>query len=94
MKISNSPPYAFIKRGEGGLLKNKFNEVFSEQMTMLSNFYDKYRANCKSLKRAPLPQPLPSRAGNTPLHPSQEGIYPLPWCLGLGANGSKRRWQV
>jgi len=25
------------------------------------------------------PQPLPSREGNTPLHPSQEGIYPLPW---------------
>jgi len=25
-----------------------------------------------------LPQPLPSREGNTPLHPSQEGIYPLP----------------
>jgi hypothetical protein len=24
------------------------------------------------------PQPLPSREGNTPLHPSQEGIYPLP----------------
>jgi hypothetical protein len=23
-------------------------------------------------------QPLPSREGNTPLHPSQEGIYSLP----------------
>jgi len=25
------------------------------------------------------PHPLPARGGNTPLHPSQEGIFHRPW---------------
>jgi hypothetical protein len=29
----------------------------------------------------------PSREGNTPLHPSQEGIYSLPWWERAGVRG-------